>query len=198
MRALKDLASDHITLEGRVEIWAFRRGQLFYHEDQKNIILYQGKAEVIRTLSVISPSTKPRIITRMAVGDQGTIPSDSTVPKVPVASQTSLYHEVFRTDMSSATLTTSGSTNQCQFVTTFDATTVPITAFSNPSQPRLNEVGLVIIDPTALAGISRSPVISPASPPVDEVLFSLRTFKSVPFDAADGVTVTVRYTISIQ
>lgn len=198
MRALKGLASDHFRLNGRVEIWAYRGKELFYHEDHKNIILWQGDAEVIRTISVISPSTKPRILTRMAIGDQGTIPADSTVPKVPTADLTGLYHEIYRSDITATTLTTSGSTNQCQFVTTFAAIDVPLTSFSNPSQPRLNEVGMVIIDPTAVAGIVRPPVAAPTAPPADEILFSIRTFKSIPFEAANDVTVTVRYTIFLQ
>lgn len=198
MRASKRSAADQVGLQGRVELWAYRKGVLFHHEDIKNIILYQGDAEVIRTLSTITPATTPRIITRMAIGDQGTIPADSTVPKVPTKDLTTLYHEVYRTDITSRTLTISGSTNQCQFVTTFSAIDVPLTSFSNPSQPRINEVGLVVIDPTAPSGIVRADVAAPTAPPSDEVLFSIRTFKSVPFEAANDVTVTVRYTIFLE
>src|SRR5574343_1016640 len=92
-------------LEGMVEIWAYKNGQLFDFQEVKNIVLFQGNAEIIRTLSVTSPATKPRVITRMAIGDQGTIPSDSTVPKVPVKTATSLFHEIHRKDIDSVTPT---------------------------------------------------------------------------------------------
>jgi hypothetical protein len=318
-------------LEGKVEILAYKRGELFYHEELKNIILFQGQAEIIRALSVISPATTPRVITRMVVGDQGTIPSDPTVPKVPAKDMTGLFHEVYRKDIeartptlysttgfsvtgnttngsqlltglsstvgivvgmvvtgtgipqgavvaaitgpttvqisaaatssnSSISITFVGTVNECQFVATFDAADVALTAFSNPSQPRINEVGLVIIDPTAGGGLVRSPVTAPAlsgstlsadvtvgSPVLtnisstagittnmrisgtgipanavvvsktlttvtmsanaflttagasvnftDEVVMSIRTFKSVPFEAANDITITIRYTI---
>jgi hypothetical protein len=254
-------------MEGKVEILAYKKGVLFDHQILHNILLYQGLAEVMRTLVVTSPSTKPRVITRMAIGDQGTIPSDSTVAKVPVKSATGLFHEVYRKDVDSSTptlytptgFTYTGNTlvssniitsmssvsgitigtlitgtgiptgtvvtdplygpssiqisnaatstntatnlnfttavNECLFVATFDATVVPLTAFSNPSQPRVNEVGLVIIDPTAPAGLVRPSVAAPNAPSVDEVVLSLRTFKSVPFEAANDITITIRYTL---
>lgn len=253
-------------LEGLVEIWAFKKGELFDYQRLKNIVLYQGQAEIIRTLSVISPSTKPRVITRMAIGDLGTIPADPTVPKVPVKSATGLFHETYRKDIDSrtptlytplgfsytgnttinsnlltgmsstvgvtvgmvvtgtgipigavvaqivnastvkisvnatssnsgATITFSGTVNECQFVATFNAVDVPTTSFSNPSQPRVNEVGLVIIDPTAAGGLVRAAVSAPSLPQTDEVLLSIRCFKSVPFEAANDISITIRYTL---
>lgn len=256
----------HSLFEGKVELWAYKKGVLFHHEVQKNILLYQGLAEIIRTLYSTSP-TKPRIITRMAIGDQGTIPSDSTVPKVPTKDLTGLYHEFYRKDVDSTTPTlysvsgfsytgntTSGSnivtglssisgitagmiiegtglpagtvvvdpavssssiqisntatssntgatytflgvTNQIEFITTFNAVDVATSSFSNPSKPVVNEVGLVIIDPTAGGGLTRPAVFAPATPPVDEVVLSLRTFTSVPFVAANDISVTIRYTL---
>jgi hypothetical protein len=253
-------------LEGLVEILAYKKGQLFDYQRLRNIVLFQGNAEIIRTLSIIDPATKPRVITRMAIGDQGTIPSDSTVPKVPVKSATGLFHEISRRDIDArvptlysplgftyvgntvqgqATLTAlsstvgivigmtvtgtgiapgtvvtevvtgskinislpatssntginiafSGTVNECQFTTTFNAVDVPLTSFANPSQPRVNEVGLVIIDPTANNGLVRPPVNAPDQNNPDEVLMTIRTFKSVPFEVANDVSITIRYTI---
>lgn len=254
--------------EGLVEIWAYKKGELFDYQRVKNIVLFQGNAEVIRTLSIIDPATKPRIITRMAIGDQGTIPSDSTVPKVPVKTATGLFHEIYRKDIDARTptlysatgfvytgntqtgvnaniltnlsstvgivvgmtvtgtgippgavvaeivsgssvrmsanatsantginITFAGTVNECQFTATFDAADVPLTAFANPSQPRVNEVSLVIIDPTAGTGIVRAPVASPDPNSADEVPMTVRTFKSVPFEVANDVSITIRYTI---
>lgn len=264
-RAGKGPRDSFSMLEGKVEILAYKKGVLFDHQVTHNILLYQGLAEVIRTLCSTSP-TKPRIITRMAVGDQGTIPSDSTVPKVPVKTATGLYHEFYRKDIDSTVptfyspvgfvftgdtttdsnvltnlsdttgvtvglavtgtgipdgsvvvdiptpttvqisnaatsdnagieITFAGTVNECQFIATFDAADVPTTAFSNPSTPVLNEVSLVLIDPSASAGLSRDPVTAPDAPETDEVVLSLRTFKSVPFDVGNDVSVTIRYTL---
>ena len=256
--------ADLIKPEGLVEILVYHGKKLVDSFTEKNIILYQGNAEIIRSLSTISPSTKPRIITRMAAGDQGTIPSDTTVPKVPVKTLTSLYHEIYRKDVDdrvittnsgtsfvisgtlvlsgtlvtttstsgiapgmsvsgtgitagtivqtvssgtqflisnpatvagAQTLTISGAANECKFIATFNAVDVALSAYSNPSQPRINEIGLVIIDPTAVSGIVRSAVTAPTVPPADEVLMSIRTFKSVPFEIANDVSITIRYTI---
>lgn len=258
-------------LEGIVELWAYRKDasgekKLFDYQKVRNIVLFQGNAEIIRTISTIDPATTPRVITRMSVGDQGTIPSDSTIPKVPVKNATGLFHEIYRKDIDARTLTLytpsgftyvgnttvssnilnglsstagivigmvvtgtgipigaviteiitsssvkisdaatssnssinlsfSGTVNECQFSTTFDSVDVPITSFANPSQPRINEVGLVIIDPTASGGLARPPVASPALVESDEVLMTIRTFKSVPFEVANDVSITIRYTI---
>lgn len=266
-------------LEGRVEILAYNKGVLFDRQVLWNIVLSQGLAEVMRGMSS-SPYTTPtntlapRVITRMAIGDQGTSPSDSTLAKVPVKTMSALYHETYRQDIDSgaqtlysptgftvtgdtsttagtpagtliqnmdsvfgitvglaitgsgipantvvssvvssdsitisnpATLNGTGTTftivgalNLCEFVTTFNATDVNISAFTNPSNPVVNEVGLVIINPNISPGYARAPVTSPVAPSTDEVLLSIRTFKSVPFAAANDISVTIRYTLYIQ
>lgn len=188
---------ESLGLQGLVEILATNKksGKILSYQKLKNIILYQGNAEVIKTLATVSPSTEPRIVNRMAIGDEGTIPADSTVPKVPTKSLSGLYHEIYRKDVDTRTITTTGSTNECKFVATFDAADVPLTAFTNPSQPRVNEVGLVIINPAAAGGLVRAPIIAPTSPDADEVVMSIRTFKSIPFEVANDVTITIRYTL---
>lgn len=189
--------SESLGLRGRVEIVAIARktGEVIYNEKLDNIILYQGNAEVIKTLFTTSPSTKPRLVTRMAIGDQGTIPADPQVAKVPTKDLTSLYHEIYRKDVDSSIQTISGATNECKSISTFNAVDIPLSAYSNPSQPRVNEVGLVLIDPTAPAGLTRSAVIAPAVNNSDEILFSIRCFKSIPFEIANDVSITIRYTV---
>lgn len=261
-------------LEGKVEIFVRHGKQLVDYQCLRNIILYQGQAELLRAVCITSPTTKPRVITRMAVGDQGAIPSNSTIPKIAVKTATGLYHEVARQDIDSnvpifyspvgftytgnttlsvdptigATLTNmssiagitpgmvvtgtgiplgtivvdtptsntvlmsqqatssntgtdltfAGTVNECTFITEFDATAIPLTSFSNPSTPILNEVSLVIIDPTASGGLVRPPVYAPNAPDSDEVVLSLRTFNSVPFLAAQNANVTISYTLFTQ
>jgi hypothetical protein len=194
---------ESLGLRGRVEIIAVARrtGEVIHHEKQDNIILYQGNAEVIKTLFSTNPATKPRVITRQAIGDQGTIPADPQVAKVPVKGQTALFHEIYRKDVDSSTQTILGTNvnpgdkNECLLIATFNAVDIPLSAYSNPSQPRVNEVGLIVIDPTAAGGLTRAAVSAPTAPDADEVLFSIRCFKSIPFDIANDVSITIRYTV---
>lgn len=250
--------------EGMVEIWVHKAGQLVDVQRMKNTVLFQGNAEVIRAICSTLPLA-PRVITRMAIGDQGAIPSDPTTPKVPVKSATGLYHELYRKDVDSSiqtiysltplvimgnttpasnilsALTTTagivngmvvtgtgipqgtvvtnvlsastvqisnaaissntgininflGAVNECQFIATFDSATIPVSTYANPTQPRVNEVGLVIVDPNA-HGTGRAAVLAPTAPYSDEVVMTVRTFKSVPFEIANDTTITIRYTI---
>jgi len=160
----------------------------------KNIILNQGKDRVIETLG----SGFFNIIARMAIGDRGALPTDQTVPKVPTSDLTSLYNEIYRDDVQSTVLDIgTPDAHSIKFIRIFSALDVPITAFSNQANPLVNEVGLVTIDPNA-APLPRSPVIPPSLPDADEQIFSIRTFKSVPFQAEDEISITIRYTIYIN
>lgn len=161
--------------------------------DVMNIIVNQGKDQAIKCLAtgVQNP------VLRMAIGDRGTIPSDSTVPKTPLATQVALNNEIFRSDLDGVVLNVGTPTvHAVQFVKTFSAVSIPLTAFSNQATPVVNEVGLI----TATAGggsvpFPRDDLVAPAAAVADEKLFATRTFKSVPFEAANDISVTIRYTI---
>jgi len=187
--------NDKIHPEGLVEIFVYHDKKLHEYIKEKNIILYQGNAQMITTVSQTSPSLFQAVINRMCIGDQGATPLNPQVPKVPTQNMTGLFNEIYREDIQAKTITTSGATNSCQFVATFNASNIPLSAYSNPATPQTNEVGLVFIQPGAPAGLVRAPVIAPAAPPSDEVVASIRTFKSIPFDAANDVQITVRYTL---
>jgi hypothetical protein len=263
-----------LQMKGHVDIFVYHHGRLVDQHSLENIIFFQGNGAIIQSLSTISPSTLPAIINRMAVGDQGTIPSSAITPKVPtkdlpqVLATNGLYHEVYRKDVDSRlvtvnngttftisgtltngsplittadttgiangmsvsgtgipansivesvnsptqftigpspatvggvhTLTMSGAANQVQFIAEFDASAVALSAFTFPSTPTINEVGLVLINPAAPDGITRSAVTAPTTPPSDEVVMSIRTFPSIPFNVANNVSVTFRYTIYME
>ena len=169
---------------------------------RKNIIVNLGKDAVIRSLT----TGNLLVIARMCVGDRGTIPSDPTVPKVPTPTMTTLYNEVNRSDIEATILNVGTPTvHEVKFVKTFYAAgtdKIPITAFSNQSKPVLNEVGLIMFDPAMPPPLPRPDNYGPYTPsnlpPSDEVLFALRTFKSVPFEEANDMSVTIRYTIFIE
>lgn len=161
--------------------------------DVMNIIVNQGKDQAVKALAtgLLSP------ILRMAIGDRGALTSDSTMPKTPLATQTALFNEIYRADMDAVSVNIGTPTiHRVQFIKTFSAVLVPLVSFSNQASPVINEIGLI----TAPAGgganpFPRAPVAAPAAPVADELLFSIRTFKSVPFEAANDVSVTIRYTI---
>jgi len=164
-------------------------------QDIRNILVNFGKDQVVSGLT--SGFVHP--VMRMAVGDRGTIPSDLTVPKTPVATQTALFNEIFRADLDATVLNVGTPTvHEAKFIKTFSAVVIPLTAFSNQSQPVVNEIGLITADVLGGAAFPRAAVASPATPPTDERLFSIRTFKSVPFEAANEIAVTIRYTIFIE
>jgi hypothetical protein len=173
----------------------FSAVELLRSEEKMNIILNQGKDAVIACLT----NGFVKVIARMAVGDRGALPSDQTVPKVPVATQTGLFNEVYRKDIDVTSLNIGTPTvHQVQFVSTFDALSIPITSFSNQANPIVNEVGLVMADLLSGNPLPRAAVAAPSIPDADETVFSLRTFKSVPFEAANEISVTIRYTIFIE
>ena len=185
--------SDGFKMHGYVEIDIHEKGQPTRTIKGKNISLNLGKAETIMSLT----TGANRVIGRMAIGARGTLPSDPTVPKTPEASKTELYSEVYRQDVEMTSVTTQEDENKVLFVTTFRAVDIPLSAYPDQTNPVINEVGLVMIDLITGVPLPRTSIASPESPDEDEALFAMRTFKSVPFDAANETSVTVRYTIFI-
>lgn len=174
----------------------FSNCEIIDKQDIMNIIVDGGKDKIIEAITTGFVNQ----VARMAAGDRGTIPSDATQPKVPTEDQTALFNEVFRSDMD-ATVLDVGVTpgvHEVKFIKTFSATVVPLTSFSNQALPVLNEVGLIMADLFGGAPLPRADTPAPDVPDADESLFSLRTFKSVPFEAANEISVTIRYTIFIE
>jgi len=184
---------DKLGLKGKVEFLIYQRGVLVDRFVQYNIIVNTGKADTIIALA----NGTNKYIARMAIGDQGTLPSDPTVPKVPEASRDALYHEIYRQNVDTVSTTTLNDVNEALFVTTFRAIDVPLTAYSDQVNPVINEVGLIMVNPITGNPMPRPPIAAPAPADADETLFSIRTFKSVPFEAANETSVSVRYTIFI-
>lgn len=165
------------------------------YQDYKNIVFNQGKDRVIESLT----TGFIRVIARMAIGDRGTLPSDSTVPKVPVATMTELYNEVYRADVDTTVLNIGTPTvHEVKFIKIFSAADVPITAFSNQANPVVNEAALIMCDLLSGNPLPRPAVAYPDTNDADEVAFSMRAFKSIPFEAANDISITIRYTIFIE
>jgi len=173
----------------------FSNHLIIHQEVIENKIVNIGKDSVIKSLS----TGFIKVIARMAMGDRGTLPSDPTVPKTPTGSMSALFNEVYRADVDVTTMNTGTPTeHSIKFIKTFSAVEIPITAFSNQAKPVANEVGLIIADLLSGAPLPRLPVSAPSLPLSDEELFAIRTFKSVPFEIANEIAITIRYTIYIQ
>lgn len=163
-------------------------------QDIMNIVVNSGKDTLIRALANGSFD----IITRMAIGDRGALPSDGSIPKTPVGTATKLFNEVRREDIDAVVLNIgTANAHEVKFIKTFSSATIPLTAYSNQAAPVVNEIGLITANP-AETPFPRVPVTAPSAHPADEVLFSIRTFKSVPFEAANEIAITIRYTIFID
>lgn len=163
--------------------------------EKHNIIFNQGKDTVIESLT----TGFIKVIARMGIGDRGTLPSDSTIPKVPVATMTGLYNEVYRADVDTTVLNVGTPTlHEVKFIKTFSSLDIPLTSFSNQANPVVNEINLVMADLLSGNPLPRPPVSYPGIPDADELSFSMRTFKSIPFDAATQVSITIRYSIFIE
>jgi len=167
---------------------------------QQNRIVNKGKDAVIESLTTGMVKT----LARLAIGSEGTNPTDQTIAKQPEASRTELYHEVGRSDAEAIILNTgTESIHQVRLVKTFSAVNWlgHMGAFSNQANPVVNEVGLIMVN-LAEAPLPRDdnfgPYVGSNHPKTDEVLFAIRTHKSVPFEASGDISITIRYTIYIE
>lgn len=212
MNTLSRPLKDSFSPKGRVEVFVTAGGKptiskdgdigcygeckLLDYIDVHNIIVNIGKDSLISGLT--SGTFLP--IIRMAIGDRGTLPADPQVPKVATDTMTALFNEVYRDDIDTYVLNVGTPTvHEVKFIKTFSSLLIPITAFSNQAAPVINEVGLITGDINGSGNpLPRPPVSFPNVPDADEKLFSIRTFKSVPFEAANEIAITIRYTIYIE
>jgi hypothetical protein len=159
----------------------------------KNIIVNQGKDKMIEALV---GGTVDKVL-RMAIGDRGTIPSDNSVPKVPTPDMTRLYNEVARGDLDAVVLNIgSGTAHEAKFIKVFAARDIPLSSFSNQISPIVNEVGIITAGDQI--PFPRADLYPPTAANDDEKLFAIRTYRAVPFEAADDIEITFRYTVYID
>lgn len=164
-----------------------------YLNDEKNFIVDLGKQRAIQIMTgLVDAWPQSRRIFRMAIGDQGCVPGQPLIPKTPDGTWpgfTTLFHEVGRQDLTSIT---NPAVKQARFLASFLSSNYTAGNFS--STPRLiNEAGLITSQGVPIAGVTQPPTSIPA----DEDLFSIRTFKSVPFDPADSVTIQVLWNMFV-
>lgn len=176
-----------------VQAWD-RFGKQIAHVHEKNFIVDLGHESVI---DILEGTSAGHYIFRMALGDDGTLTGQPFVPKVPDASWpafTTLFHEVIRSNIDTSTQPT---TKSMRFLTAFQSSVVDTTSFSSGPNYVVNEAGLFVSDGTQTGSqqINKTP---PDSVDASEKLFSIRAFKSVPFDPAESITLTIAWTIFVQ
>ena len=147
-------------------------------------------------LTVVTAPSTSSLASGMTITGPG-IPLGSVIASVNSSTQFTIGPNP-ATLSGSQTLSVTGAANQAQFISEFDASSIALSAYSNPSNPVINEVGLVLINPAAPAGLNRLPVTAPTMPPSDEVVMSIRCFPSIPFTLANSVSITIRYTIYME
>lgn len=177
---------DSLKIGGVLHITVEKKGKIIDEFVSENIIVDNGKQKLIDALG----SGNIDQIFRLSIGCNGAAESDLFQPKIPERNRTSLFWEVYRKDVGSYVV----GTRQITFVVSFNSPDIPDSSFKNASQRYINEAALIMGD-----GVSGGPdIISPALPDIDESMFSMRCFKSIPFDAGDDVALTLRWTVFIQ
>lgn len=179
--------SDKFRYTGEIDIIVKKRGVEIDKFSIKNIVVNNGKQ---LALEAIALGDKHQIF-RMAIGSDGAMTGDLFSPKIPTAEETALYHEVYRKDIGA---TPTIGTRQATFIAEFNSVDVPDSSFLNASKRYINEAALIMGD-GVLGGGDK---YSPQPPDSDESMFSKRCFKSIPFDAGDDITITVRWSIFAQ
>jgi hypothetical protein len=135
----------------------------------------------------------------MAIGDNGVPAGELFNPKLPDATwpaRTELFHEVIRQDITVFSTPTSSS---MRFVGSFNSIDVDLTSYSL-SDKVVNEASLIIGDGVVTIGGDKKQInkVPPDTVDADELMMSTRTFKSVSFDPAEDVTLTLTWTITIS
>lgn len=173
-------------------------GPLELVHDSKNFIVDAGITGVRDILVGVAGGGFTGSLFRMAVGDAGVPPGELFNPKIPDATwpaRTGLFHEVIRQDISVFETPT---TSSMRFVGSFNSVDVDPTSYSLADLV-INEASLILGDGVLTVGGDKKQInkIPPDTVDADEIMFSMRTFKSASFDPAEDVTITVTWTITV-
>ena len=183
---------DSLGIKGRFQLWARDKdGNLVAEIDEWNVILDVGLVALIASMVFPSPSPR-RTFYAIVIGDNGALATDPMVPKVidPVVT-TTMFHEIGARAGGVGNITTaavagvaSGINNAIQLQQTFTAGAYVDGDFLDATKKYLNEAAVFLGDA----------VDAPAA----WEIFSMRTFKSIPFGPADAVTALIRWTFELQ
>jgi len=184
---------DGLSFRGEIKLEFFdKNGKLLTVIEDKNFVVDLGHELAIDILT----GTVSSKIFRMAVGDSGVLTGQPFVPKVPDATWpalTGLFHELIRRNIDT---TSQPTTKTMRFLATFQSADIDLTSYSS-SPPFINEACLVVSSGSE-TGQQQINKTAPDSLDPSENMFSIRTFKSQPFDPADTLTLNITWTIFVQ
>jgi hypothetical protein len=184
---------DGLSFRGEIKLEFFNRyGRLINVIEDKNFIVDLGHELVIDILT----GTVNSKVFRMAIGDDGTLTGQPFVPKTPDATWpaiTGLFHELIRKNIDT---TTQPTTKTMRFLASFASADIDDSSFSS-SPKSVNEASLIISSGTE-TGLQQINKTTPDTLDPSEKMFSIRTFKSQPFDPADTLTLSITWTIFVQ
>ena len=166
--------------------------------DGKNFIVDVGVTAIRDLLIGANGGGFAGSIFRMAVGDGGVPAGELFNPVLPDGTwpaRTGLYHEIIRQDIS---IFETPTVNSMRFVGSFNSVDIDATGYSLLDRV-LNEACLIIGDGVLTVGGDKKQV-SKTGPDVvdaDEVMLSTRTFNSASFDAAEDVTITITWILTV-
>lgn len=173
-------------------------GDMELIHDGKNFIVDVGVTAIRDVLIGPNGGGFTGSIFRMAVGDGGVPNGELFNPILPDGTwpaRTGLYHEIIRQDIS---IFETPTPNSMRFVGSFNSIDVDPTGYSLTDRV-INEASLIIGDGITTIGGDKKQ-ISKTSPDVvdaDEKMLSTRTFNSASFDAAETVTITITWTLTV-
>lgn len=183
---------DGLSFRGEIRLDFFdKHGVLINTIEDKNFIVDLGHELVVDILTGTTSS-----IFRMAIGDNGTLTGQPYVPKTPDATWpalTGLFHELIRQNNASFAQPT---TKSMKFLNTFASADIDDSSFS--SSPKVVNEAALIISSGSETGQQQINQTVPDLLDPSENMFSIRTFKSQPFDPADTLTLTITWTIFVQ
>ena len=175
-------------------------GQLELVHDGKNFIVDVGVTAIRDLLIGVNGGGFAGSIHRMAVGDGGVPAGELFNPILPDATwpaRTGLYHEIIRQDIS---IFDTPTVNSMRFVGSFNSVDVNTSSYSLADRV-INEACLIIGDGALTIGGDKKQINNTDTGPdvvdADEIMVSTRTFNSSSFDAAEDVTITITWTLTV-
>lgn len=171
--------------------------------DSKNFIVDGGLTALRDILIGTNGGGFAGSIFRMALGDGGVPPGQLFDPYLPDSTwpaRTGLFHEMIRQDVSTFS---TPEFNSMRFVGSFNSIDLDASSYSLVDKVA-NEACLIAGDGVLTIGgdirqINSTLPHGSGGPPADsdEVMISMRTFKSASFDTAEDVTITVTWTLTL-
>lgn len=195
----KEADDDSLKIQGHLLVQRqVAGGELETVYNSKNFIVDAGITAIRDVLIGVNGGGFAGSIFRMAIGDGGVPIGELFNPKIPDATwpaRTELFHEVYRQDISVFTTPTTAS---MRFVGSFNSVDVDETGFSLVDRV-INEAALIIGDGVLTVGGDPKQVNKtvPDTVDADEIMLAMRTFRSISFDPAEDVTITVTWTITV-